>query len=633
MRSKVRFAVVLSLCGFGATIQAQTDPAQIRRVLEPPISNPGVVAYQLRTYLLRKAPQLPRFQSAQSWSTQAAGLRKDILEKIVFHGWPPEWINSPPRFEEVSSVSGNGYRMRKLRYEIVPGMYGAAILYEPLKSNGNVPAILNVNGHVGPPGKAIEYKQKRCINQALQGMLSLNLEWFAYGELDSKENVHWFGAHLDLAGANGVGLFYLAMRRGLDYLESLPNVDRTRLGVTGLSGGGWQTIFLSALDERVAVSVPVAGYSSVVSRIERPGDVGDVEQNPTDLLTLADYPLLTAMRAPRPTLLAYNAEDDCCFRAALVKPYIFDFVRPVFTLFDKQDSFDWHTNVDPGNHNYQADNRLASYRFFAKHFKLGTQPAEVDVSQEVRTREQLAVGLPADNLTILGLARKLAARRQPVTAPSKEQLSKVVRYAPVEVQHAWPLTNSYGKGLESQSLRLDFSNGLSANAVWLSAIGIDTTRSPVTIVLNDAGRAAANNEISDRVNRGERVLSLDLLLLGDAAPQGPGSSSYSQLLATLGERPLGVLAAQLNAATQWATRQYAPAPLRLSTSGPRTQVVALVAAALQKDLYESLEHREGLASLQVLFDKPVEYASAPELFCLDLFRDFDLPQLTKLARR
>ena len=163
--------------------------------------------------------------------------------------------------------------MRKLRYEIVPGMYGAAILYEPLKITGKVPAILNVNGHVGPPGKAIEYKQKRCINQALQGMLSLNLEWFSYGELDNKENAHWFGAHLDLAGANGVGLFYLAMRRGLDYLESHPNVDRTRLGVTGLSGGGWQTIFLSALDERVAVSVPVAGYSSVISRIERPGDV------------------------------------------------------------------------------------------------------------------------------------------------------------------------------------------------------------------------------------------------------------------------------------------------------------------------------------------------------------------------
>ncbi len=68
---------------------------------------------------------------------------------------------------------------------------------------------------MGPEGKAVEYKQKRCINQARMGILSLNLEWLAYGELSNPENEHWFAAHLDLAGANGVGLFYLAARSRL----------------------------------------------------------------------------------------------------------------------------------------------------------------------------------------------------------------------------------------------------------------------------------------------------------------------------------------------------------------------------------------------------------------------------------
>ena len=86
------------------------------------------------------------------------------------------------------------------------------------------------------------------------------------GELNQKENEHWFGAHMDLVGVHELGLFYLAMRRGLDYLDEHANVDRSRLGVTGLSGGGWQTIVLSSLDERVAAAAPVAGFSSILRR-------------------------------------------------------------------------------------------------------------------------------------------------------------------------------------------------------------------------------------------------------------------------------------------------------------------------------------------------------------------------------
>src|SRR6266571_1390062 len=85
---------------------------------------------------------------------------------------PDAWVNSPPKFEDFGVIeTGQGYRLRKLRYEIVPGFQSVAILYEPEKPQGKLPAILNVNGHVGPLGKAIEYKQKRCINFAKHGIL------------------------------------------------------------------------------------------------------------------------------------------------------------------------------------------------------------------------------------------------------------------------------------------------------------------------------------------------------------------------------------------------------------------------------------------------------------------------------
>jgi cephalosporin-C deacetylase-like acetyl esterase len=71
----------------------------------------------------------------------------------------------------------------------------------------------------------------------------------------------------------------------VEYKYDHPNTDRTRIGVTGLSGGGWQTIVLSSLDERVKAMASVAGYSSITSRVEAKeyGDLGDFEQGATDM--------------------------------------------------------------------------------------------------------------------------------------------------------------------------------------------------------------------------------------------------------------------------------------------------------------------------------------------------------------
>ena len=364
--------------------------------------------------------------------------------------------------------------MRKLRYEIVPGFQSTAILYEPLNVHGKVPAILNVNGHVGAPGKSIEYKQKRCITLARNGILALNLEWLSFGELGDEFNQHWYGAHLDLVGTNELGIFYLAMRRGLDYLYEHPNTDRSRLGMTGLSGGGWQTIILSSLDERVRVAVPVAGFSSIVPRVEAKdhGDIGDVEQSATDLFDGRDYTWLPALMAPRPTMLIYNAEDDCCFRAAMVKPGVFDAIRPIFGLYGKQDDLGWHENRDPGTHNYQLDNRMAAYEFFSRHFNLPPIKEDPGVSSEVKSYEELVVGLPGNNLTIVGLARMLAdqVKRDALSSDSsardaeRSRLKQIVRYQPAKLDRVWTTGINKHGGVETKAHLLAMNDGLMTNA-------------------------------------------------------------------------------------------------------------------------------------------------------------------------
>jgi dienelactone hydrolase len=632
MRSKCLLILSL-LSAISAT--AQSRPEDMAAILERPLETPDVVAFQVRQYLYQRIAPLPAPKSAAQWTEDAERIRKHLLDDVVFHGWPREWVEAAPKFEDLGTIeSGKGYRVRKLRYEIVPGFQSTAILYEPENLSGKVPAILNLNGHELELGKAAEYKQKRCINFAKRGILALSLEWLYCGELHVPENKHEFGAHLDMVGANGVGLFYLAMRRGLDYLYEHPHVDRGRLGVTGLSGGGWQTIVLSSLDPRVAVSVPVAGYSAFVSKLERVGDYGDNEQVPQDLLAGQDYSHLTAMRAPRPTLVIHNAEDDCCFRAPLVKPYIYDDVKPFFQLFGKEDAFQWHENTDPSTHNYQVDNRLQAYRFFSRHFGMSLIEQEIPVDAEIKSYDELVVGLPKDNLTILGLARKLAGEivRQPAASPSsaRAQLKTLVRYKPVAVEHAWALTNTKNRGVETRSYQFLFANGLSATGVWAKAVATPEG-SPATIVLNDRGKKAAAAMVSDRLNRGEQVLAVDLVFTGDAAPKQEDFEEFPLMLATTGERALGIEASQLVAVAQWMKTNFGSRNLRVASNGIRNQMFVLIAADLEPSLFSDVAIHEGMPTLKHLLDTPVKFEAAPDLFCLDLFKEFDIDRLALLA--
>ncbi len=650
------------------SLHGQTNTDQVGTVLKQQFQPAALAEFQLRQYLMNKITPLPSPASAEEWNTEAQRLRKYALDEVIFHGWPAEWVNALPKFEDHGLVpSGEGYRTRKLRYEIVPGFWSTALLYEPARITGKVPATLNLNGHA-PQGKAAEYKQKRCINYALQGMFALSLEWLGMGELSAPENAHWFGAHLNLVGACATGLFYLAMRKGVDYLCQHPNIDPRRLGVTGLSGGGWQTLTLSALDERVAVSVPISGHFSLISAIERNSDVGDIEYNSPDLRLHCDVSVLTAMRAPRPTLLIYAAEDEYGMRAPLEKPHSYDEIRPFFKLYGKEDVFAWHENVDPGTHNYQLDNRQQSYAFFTKHFGMPIVEREIPVDDQIKSCEDLVVGLPTDNLTIVSLARKLAAgaKRPPVPpdansraawiSSQRTKLKDVVRYNEITVKHAWPVSSTRNKGLETIAYRLEFTNELSATAVWLKAVAV-SEQAPVAVVINDEGfqtvRAeifsdptnapilceCRGNSVAWHVNRGEQVLALNLIFTGDASPDefggpkslwGPGTL-YTELLAAVGDRPLGLEVGQLLAASKWVQNLKQSPSVFLESTGIRSQVTALVAGALQPDVFSNILTREGMRSFQHLLEKPVPYQDAPDLFCLDLYKEFDIEHFVALA--
>jgi len=107
--------------------------------------------------------------------------------------------------------------------------------------------------------------------------------------------------------------------------------------------------------------------------------------------------------------------------------------------------------------------------------------------------------------------------------------------------------------------------------------------------------------------------------------------SYAQILDAEGERPLGMQAAQLVEIARWIRERAGAQKVRLEVRGIRTETISLVAAALQPDLFSQIVARDGISSFGFLLQAPVTYEQAPELFCLDLYKEFDLDRLAAIA--
>ena len=620
---------------------AETLEQALRQRLLPQRSPEDPNSCELHRFILTRANRFRCPKTRQLWYRQAPSTRKRALLDVYLRGHPRALGKGRPRIKWRGAIeTGKGYRVRKLLYEGFPGMWIPALLYEPDDLRGRVPAVLNPNGHhIG--GKAMGYKQARCINLAKRGMLALSTEFIGMGELSMNVN-HGRIAHLDLCGVAGVAVFYLAMKRGLDVLLSHPHCDHSRVAMTGLSGGGWQTAVLSALDDRVRVVVPVAGHSPIWQRPSCTADIGDLEQAPVDICTVADYDMLTALFAPRPALLIYNEKDDCCFRPERTKTSIYEPVKPLYDLLGVPGSLEFYVNVDPGTHNYDADNRAQLYRFLNKHFDLKSPESDLPYEDELLSESQLQVGLPQENPTLVSLAENAARglpvlrvpegsgrRREKWLLDARRRLEEVIRLrrfaARDEVVHE-------DQHAAQHLLHMDDVWTLPATVLYAEAAGgaVDSRglgQGQVQVLLSDGGRGGLAQLSKAHIDTGRAVAAVDVFGTGECRY----SAQYQMLLGAVGERPLGVLTGQVLGILEWAASDQKRGKVGLGATGPVVSFASLCAAALQPGLLTGL-YLDGLYdSLKRLIELPIEYDSAVPLFCFGLLRQFDLPELLAMT--
>ncbi|MFB3825956.1 MAG: alpha/beta hydrolase family protein [Bryobacteraceae bacterium] len=623
-------------------------PLDLPGALAKPILGPRQTTFEVQVYAGSRVPHVRVPGAAAEWERAAAAIRQRVLRDVFLRGEAARWNEFKGRIEWLEDLQGSGYRVRKLRYEVVPGLWTPALFYEPQKLAGKIPVVLNVNGHE-TTGVATPYIQERCINLAKRGVLALNVEWFGRGQLSTPGFNHGLINQLDLCGTAGVALHFLSQRRALDILLASPHADPARVAVTGLSGGGWQTITISALDTRVKLANPVAGYSSFVTRTQFPDlDLGDAEQTPSDLATVADYTHFTAMLAPRPALLTNNSRDTCCFRADYAISPLLAAAGPVYELFGKRDHLRYHINYDEG-HNYGRDNREAFYRMLRDFFYGGSSrdfpPEDIPSANEVRDARQLHVPMPEDNLDFQKIALQLSRSlprsgalpdgKAAITAwqkTARPKLRQIVRVQEYQVRA--------GKVGEA---RLDAPTGVRATywrlkmgETWtVPAVELEPPEPRSTVVVAaDKGRAGLAAEVEKLLGERRRVLAVDPFYFGESqVPSnraGRGEYLFAILLAAVGDRPLGIQASQLTAVSRWLEGRGA-GKSAVAAFGPRTSLIALIAAAMDPQAVGGLELHDSYGTLKEVIEQNLGSNTAPELFCFGLLEHFDIRHLLALA--
>lgn len=295
---------------------------------------------------------LPHFANLTDWEKRKAFLRSRIL---VASGMSPMPPRTPLNAQIFGKTEGKGYTIEKVLLETLPGFYLGANLYRPSEASARHPAILNPHGH-WPYGRLentdINSGPALGISLARQGYVVLAIDMVGY--TDTVQIPHRFGSPEQRLWSFGpLALQMWDAERALDFLASLPDVDPTRIGATGASGGGTQTFLLSAVDDRIAFSSPVNMISDFMQG-------GDPCENAPGLRFDTSNVEIAAMFAPKPMLVVSDTTDW----TRHVPTEEFPAIQRIYALYGKEN----RTEVVQFEavHNYNQQSREAVYTFFNK---------------------------------------------------------------------------------------------------------------------------------------------------------------------------------------------------------------------------------------------------------------------------
>lgn len=619
---------------------------------------------RLERYEQLKAPDQIRI-----WQKQQ---RERFLE--LLGGFPKR---TPLNAKVVGKLDGDGFRAEKIIYESRPGFLVTATLYLPATS-GPYPGVLVPCGHT-ENGKAAGSYQKVCMLLAKNGCAALIFDPPGQGERKQilLEKGHGHPVNLApfkstsehmvtgvapvLLGQNLATYFIWDGMRGIDYLQSRDDIIADRIGCTGSSGGGNQTAFLMALDERIVAAAPGNFITTTRIKNDRPGP-GDAEQNIFGQTKYGiDHPDFLLMRAPKPTLVLAATQDFVPIEGSWIA------YRQAKRLYGRLGFPERVGLVETDDkHGYNQELRVAMVRWMRR-WLLEKDDAITEGELTPFSDEQVQCTLGGQTLLVTGAKSIFDLYREKERRFATERREPDLNWPEfafvnlsAEQRRYWiKELADIGEGFDLDEFSGEQLGMVTKNGYQIEKFVFNTSAElkipallfvpnqssgKTTLYLHDEGKAAAagaDDEIVRLVKSGQTVLAIDVAGCGETQMKpwrygsmsgvlGPNSAEF-YVAYMLGQSFVGSRAEQMHAAIRWLRSRERKLTGRkfnrvdLIATGELT-VPALHLAVLEPELFGQIELRGGLDSWKSVIETPVTKRQLVNVVHGAL-RFYDLPDL------
>ena len=612
------------------------------RTVLPPQLEGGAPGMMMETYLKKQAfAALDRrdaaFEKLQS-REQLLAWQRDRREAFLSAlGGLPE--RTPLNARTVGQMTFADYRLEKIIFDSQPGFHVTATLYLPL-TPGPHPAVVHPTGH-SENAKARELYQQASIVQAKNGVACLCYDPIGQGErrqffeANGKPSFSTTGEHsmmdvsCSLLGTSVARYMIWDGMRAVDYLQARADIDRARIGAMGISGGGTMSAYLSALDERIAVAAPGCYLTGFRRLLETIGPQ-DAEQNNFGQITRGlDHGDYVMLRAPRPTLIMAATKDYFDIIGAW---HLFRQSKRFYTRLGFSERVDL---IEPDTtHGFPTEMRVGAARWMRRWF-LGSDAPVTETEFPVLNDDQLRCTPDGQVLRLPGARSlidfnrewesRLTAERRKLWRDPGAALIEIRRITGIRAAADLPAaTVEMGRKLGRSGVSIQHVVLHPEPGIWLPALRFepesDARSGDPVLYLHGEGKqtdAGPGGPIETLARSGRTVLAVDLRGLGETSrPPGRdamgavlGFNSRDTNLAYL----LGNSFVAMRTEDVLASARYLAGSPGGSSRPARVAVVsigepgvpALHAAALEPQLFSSLQLRRSLASWVDVVGAPV----------------------------